>query len=273
VVDLNDSRITFENSVRFDSNISYIDSPEFFDNEEQDEPEPTLHELIETGANQIQWKVVDESLYDDSGFFSESEIDIANSLIEEISERPEDYPRDMIELDKQLFIAYINGMHGVTGPKYKSLLQDRMQGARDESLLQDRMQGARDGRVQSPFFESESFQGGYLDEILKHVIGTFRNIVLRDEYDELVCLSAAKVAQQRSSSPTSLDGAPSDILNRIETFLTERLAEGKVHFGKDELVFLAFGVAFALEHPTVYAYDPDGTDSRGPQGLPEAATA
>lgn len=263
MIDLDDSHITFENSVRFDSNVCYIDSPEYSgdsDNEDRGEPEPTLHELMETGGNKIQWKVIDESFYDDSGFFGESDIDIANCLVEDISARPEDYPRDMIELDKQLFIAYMNGMHAVAGPKYKSLLHDRLQ-------------GLRDGRVQSPFFESDSFQGGYLDEILKHVIGIFRNVVLRDEYDELVRLSAAKVAQRRGSSQKSLDTLSSDVLNKIETFLTERLAEGKVNFGKDELVFLAGGVAFALEHPNIYAYDQDVTESRNLQGLTEAAKA
>ncbi|KKA19911.1 hypothetical protein T310_6110 [Rasamsonia emersonii CBS 393.64] len=242
-IDFDDSHITFENSVRFDTDVSYIEAPEV-DDDECDEPEMTWHEIMERARGRLQMIDADGASDNASDGFIEDDWE------RNIPNGPEEHPRDMVELDKQLFIAYMNGIHGVPDNKYKALLQTRAQ-------------EIREGRVHCPFFESETFHGAYLDEVLNHVIGVFRNVVLRDEFEELVRLCEAKVALEQSDvSPQELGRHTKDFLDKIERLLLERLAEGKVTIGKDELSFFAGGIAYALENWGVYTYDDVTTDKQ-----------
>ncbi|KAL1966716.1 hypothetical protein VTN77DRAFT_3913 [Rasamsonia byssochlamydoides] len=245
-VDFDDSHIAFENSVRFDTDVSYIEAPEL-DDDQQDEPEMTWHEMMMASVRG-RLPVADVDGCSDCRSNGDENFNTSDSLTEDDWERnipngPEEHPRDMVELDKQLFIAYMNGIHGVPDNKYKSLLRARAQ-------------EIREGRIHCPFFESETFHGAYLDEVLNHVIGVFRNVVLRDEFDELVRLCEAKVAlEQSDASAQVLERHTTDFLDKIEHLLSERLADGKVTIGKDELSFFAGGIAYALENWGVYTYD------------------
>jgi hypothetical protein len=237
-----DSHIAFENFVRFDADVSYIDTVELPDegiSEETEEgPQMTLHEMMLL-ADRHQGLVSDDNQDDNDEDYVNEETSIANVIIKQLAK---DYPRDMLEVDRQLFIAFVNGIHGDTRRKY-------------QSCLHDRVQGFREGRFLSPFFEGEtdSAHCSFLDEALKHVIGMFRHIVLREEFDELVRLAQASRMQKRM--PTSLQMQPSTFLDRIEGLLSERLLEGAASIGNNELSFFADGVVYALEHPKIYMYD------------------
>ncbi|RAO71530.1 uncharacterized protein BHQ10_007542 [Talaromyces amestolkiae] len=236
-----DSHIAFENFVRFDADVSYIDAVELPDEEINDEieeaPQMTLHEMMLLTDRHRGLAAHDNQDTDEDSVNEETSI--ANVIIEELAK---DYPRDMLEVDRQLFIAFVNGIHGDTRRKY-------------QSCLHDRVQGFREGRFLSPFFEGETDSAGcfLLDEALKHVIGMFRHIVLREEFDELVRLAQASRMQEKM--PTSLQMQPSTFLNRVEGLLSERLLDGIASIGKDELSFFADGVVYALEHPKIYMYD------------------
>jgi hypothetical protein len=145
-----------------------------------------------------------------------------------VTDRSEEHPCDIVDLDKQLFIAYMNGIHGVS--LYKSRLQVRAQ-------------EIRQGRVHSPFFEPGSIPGSYLDDVLSHVIGVFRNLLVGDEFTELVSLCE----QKTMAPPQAFANRAKRLLDRIEQLLSERLASDDVHVEKDELSFFAGGVAYALD--------------------------
>jgi hypothetical protein len=234
--------ITFEDRVHFNADVSYIDAVEFPDddiNEETEEvPQMTLHEMMLL-ADKHRGLVAHENQVDNDEDYVNEETSIANVIIEQLAK---DYPRDMLEVDRQLFLAFVNGIHGDTRRKY-------------QPCLHDRVQGFREGRFLSPFFEGETDLAGcfFLDEALKHVIGMFRHIVLREEFDELVCL--AQTSRMQNEIPTSLQMQPSGFLDRIEGLLSERLLKGMASIGKDELSFFADGVVYALEHPKIYMYD------------------
>lgn len=224
-IHLDDCNISFGNSVRFDTAVSYIESPHFSEGEdEEEEPVMTFHEMMMKHL-ELMRIAEDEEEPEDT--------DIAKKLIADISNRPDDYSRDMVELDKQLFIAYINGMHSSAKTKY-------------DSILQKHVQALQDGTSQSPFLESKTVQGGYLDEVLKHVIGMFRNVVMPDEFDELVRLSGNGLADAPDRKK--------DVLHRVECLLRDRVAEGKITVHPTELSFLAAGIVYALEHPNIYVY-------------------
>lgn len=248
-LDLDDSHISFENSVRFDTDVSYIESMEIpedgiddvYDDEEE-QPQMTLHEMMLL-ADRGHCYAIDDNAIDDS--HNDDEVDslngdtsIANLIIQQLAK---DYPRDMLEVDKQLFLAFLNGIHGDMRRKY-------------QTYLHDRVQGFREGRFQSPFFESETDSSGclFLDEALKHVIGMFRHIVVREEFDELVRLAQSSRSRQLSASPQMQS---SSFIDKVERLLSERLFEGTVSVEKDELSFFADGVVYVLEHPSIYAYD------------------
>ena len=161
----------------------------------------------------------------------------------------------MLDVDKQIFVAFINGIHGDTKRKY-------------QSYLHDRVQGFREGRFQSPFFETEADSSGclFLDEALKHVIGMFRHIVLREEFDELARLAQSSRLQEQVSASTQKQSFA--FMERIERLLSERLLQGVASVGQDELSFFADGVVYALARPNVYAYDVAGISVHGDEVFP-----
>lgn len=232
--EFNDKLVAFGNSVRFDTNITYIDSPPIDKSTEEDEPQVTMHELMLLARKDIE--SIANSGHDDVDdcWDADSETAIANLNILQLSK---DHPRDMIDIDKQIFVAFINGIHEATRQKY-------------QSNLHDRVQGFREGRFQSPFFESddESSSCLFLDDTLKHVIGMFRNVVRRDEFEELARLAANRKNGESKSEPVN-------IIEKIEQLVSERLLEGRAVVDKDELGFFADGVVYALERPQIYAYD------------------
>lgn len=239
-MEFDDSHIAFENSVHFDTDVSYIDTLEHPDDDADDvmggQSSMTLHEMMLL-ADRPRDHVMGDNQDDESG---SGDTMIANIIIQQLAK---DYDRDMLDVDRQLFVAFINGIHGDTRRKY-------------QSFLHDRVQGFREGRFQSPFFESETDPAGYfyLDEALKHVIGMFRHIVLRDEFDELVLLAQSSRLQDQVSTPMQSEQS-SAFLQKIERLLSERLLKGMTNVGQDELSFFADGVVYALERPNIYSYD------------------
>lgn len=241
-MEFDDSHIAFENSVHFDTDVSYINTLEHPDDDADDDTGAqsplTVHEMMLL-TNRRGDYVMDDSPDGHDNDSDSGDTSIANVIIQQLSK---DYPRDMLEIDKQLFVAFINGIHGDTRRKY-------------QTYLHDRVQGFREGRFQSPFFETETDPSSclFLDEALKHVIGMFRHIVLREEFDELVRLAQSARLQDQVSRP--MQKQSSDFLDRIECLLSERLLKGVTSVDKDELSFFADGVVYALERPKIYAYD------------------
>jgi hypothetical protein len=121
----------------------------------------------------------------------------------------------------------MNGINGIANPEYKVRLRDRVA-------------DFKSGLVPSPFLDLDSANAVYLDTVLSHVIGTFPNIVIKDEFIELATMSdeTAHIRQEA--------GCNTDIFDKIEHLLFERLTNGDVDIGSDELSFFASGVAYAL---------------------------
>ncbi|KAB8224662.1 hypothetical protein BDV33DRAFT_144268 [Aspergillus novoparasiticus] len=214
------------NNVRFDTNVLYIEAPEV---QEEDAPctELTCHELMEmaraSGSLHIQ---EGNDIGDD---FDDAE---HGSISDSIRQLPEEHTSDVVDLDKRLFIAYMNGINGIADPGYKSRLHARV----GDIMM---------GRAKSPYLEADNADGVYLDHALNHVIGTFPNLVAKQEFDELLSLSEEKGAlEQPAETRESLNLS---LLKKIESLLSERLASD-VKIGHDELSFFAGGVAYALEN-------------------------
>jgi len=234
--DFDDSFITFANSVRFAPEICYIDAPGIY--EDCAEPEMTVHEQVEMARVSHGPKLFHIGMRD---FAPDVDGNSNGDDLEGIIDAQEEHPRDIIELDKQLFIAYMNGINGVASHKYKSRLQTRAQ-------------EIRQGLVHSPFSESETTRGAYLDHVLNHVIGVFRNLLAREEFMELVALCGKKSTMEQSNTlthPTKTH--PKELFSRIERLISERLACGNIELSEDELSFFAGGVVYAIENWNVYS--------------------
>ncbi|KAF4211506.1 hypothetical protein CNMCM8980_002071 [Aspergillus fumigatiaffinis] len=228
------SFISFESVVRFDTNVRYIEAPEPQEEEaETPRTELTCHELMEmaraSGTLRLQGEQVAES--DSSDKMPEHD-----ELSDSIKQWPEEHPSDIVDLDKRLFIAYINGINGIADPGYKARLRERID-------------DIRKGHAQSPYLESDNAQGVYLDNVLNHVLGTFRNIIVQEELDELATLTERTEARQQTEATEGLDNK---LLDKIEHLLSERLAGNDVEIGQDELSFFAGGVAYALQNWASY---------------------
>ncbi|GIK03059.1 hypothetical protein Aspvir_007126 [Aspergillus viridinutans] len=228
------SFISFESVVRFDTNVRYIEAPEPQEEEaETPRTELTCHELMEmaraSGALRLQGGQAAES--------NSSEKTLEHDeLSDSIKQWPEEHPSDIVDLDKRLFIAYINGINGIAEPRYKACLRERID-------------DIRKGHTQSPYLESDNAQGIYLDNVLNHVLGTFRNIIVQEELDELATLTERRGSRQQTEATEGLDNK---LLDKIEHLLSERLAGDDVQIGQDELSFFAGGVAYALQNWSSY---------------------
>lgn len=222
-----DSFITFESMVRFDSKIHYIEAPEHTDDETPNN-EMTFHELIER-AQAFGHLLLDGGAPDNK--------ETGNGAMS----HSEEYTADAVDLDKRLFAAYMNGINGIADPSYKPLLRAHVD-------------HIKSGHAQTPFFDSDTAHGLYLDNVLTHVVGIFRNLVAKDEYDELATLSAKKTALQKAKSPhDEAETCDKTLLDRIAYFLSERLGEGNVEIGPDEMTLFASGVSHALGDGGVYS--------------------
>lgn len=222
VPETEDAHVAFVTSVRFDDkNITYIEPY----SSEDDEPQMTAHERMLLALKDLpQAEDITNGKHDDK---------TANLNIVQLSR---DHPREMVNIDKQIFVAFINGIHGATEQKY-------------QPHLRDRVEGFRKGRFKSPFFDNYD-DCEFLDNGLKHVIGVFRNVVSREEFEEL-----GHLARQRSVE--SQPEGEANLLEKIEHLVSERLLEGGTSANHLELQFFADGVFYALKRPHIYAYDVD----------------
>ncbi|XHG01451.1 hypothetical protein AWENTII_004833 [Aspergillus wentii] len=222
----------FESMVRFDTNVHYIEAPEPSDDEGPD-TEMTCHELMELARNSGSLQLV-ETEYPSADLMDDGEDDHNHGPN---ADRPEEHTRDVVDLDKRIFVAYMNGINGIADSQYKSHLRARV----DEIKM---------GRTQPQPMEAISTNGVYLEHVLNHVIGVFGNLVAKEELDELVHISEEKGAQVPSEQTENSNQA---LLGKIECLLSERLANDQVDVGEDELSFFAGGVACALENGNICA--------------------
>lgn len=193
----------------------------------------TVHEMMELARASGGLKILQNDTEED---YSEDEC----CTDRDIMDGPEEHTRDDVEIDRELFLAYMNGINGVPEHIYKPRLQSRAK-------------AIREGLTHSPFFESETVYGTYLDHVLNHVIGVFRNLVVQDELYELIRLSESKVAMEhQEASQREVEKYTRHILEKIELLLSDRLAKGQLELDQDELCFFAGGVLYALENWTIY---------------------
>ncbi|KAL3479904.1 hypothetical protein BJX99DRAFT_54140 [Aspergillus californicus] len=221
------SFISFEATVRFDSNVRYIEPPTYEDDECAGIG-MTCHELMKMTRTSSYPNKSHEETY--SGAETSDIVDADHEDISDSIEQLPEHTSDIIQLDKTIFEAYMNGVNEIANPEYKLRLRARVA-------------DFKSGFVPSPFLEMDSANGMYLNTVLRHVIGTFRNIVTKDELNALVDLSGKAHACQEIGA---------NVFDEIEHLLSRRLT-GKIAIGPDELSFFASGVAFILENRKSYA--------------------
>jgi hypothetical protein len=147
-------------------------------------------------------------------------------FVRHVAYQPEEFSRDAVDLDQRLFVAYMNGIHGIADSKYKTYLHAQVDNIRVG--------------LESDSFDSDDSACMYLDLISNHVNGVFRNLLADDEVSELVAL----YEEERT---TTLTPAPHQaLLDKIEHLLHDRLANGRVEVCPDELSFFAGGVLHAI---------------------------
>lgn len=222
-----DSFIAFESMVRFDPNVQYIEAPEL---EEDEGPGTglTCHELMEMARSSDNLQTFDG---EKPAAIESTEEHWRNAI------DPEEYPRDMVDVDRQLFVAYVNGIKEIADSQYKGRLR---------VLVDD----IRLGQAETPYLETNCSDGVYMDHALNHVIGVFRNLLVPDEFEELVALSSQKMSLTPQTK--ALESHNSSLMDRIQRLLVERLAQGNVDVEADELSFFAGGVTYALENWKVH---------------------
>ncbi|KAL4817541.1 hypothetical protein BDW67DRAFT_30706 [Aspergillus spinulosporus] len=225
------SFISFESSVRFDSNVQYIEPSEYQEDESPDMG-MTSHELMELARASSYPNKSHEETY--SGAETSDIDDASHEAIADSIEQLPEHTGDILDLDKRLFVAYMNGINGIANHEYKARLRARVA-------------DFKSGLAPSPFLDLDSANALYLDTVLSHVIGTFRNIVVKDEFSELVKASGETMHIPQGTRLNQ------DIFDKIERLLYERLTSDDVDIGPDELSFFASGVAYALENWRCYS--------------------
>ncbi|KAJ5638040.1 hypothetical protein N7490_007919 [Penicillium lividum] len=223
-----DSFIGFETSVRFDPSIQYIDTPdtEMSGNELGPHSEMTVHEMMllaqKSGFSQSSFHESDAGSSHDDSDCGHKESYRMNTM------QLDDFTRDAVDVDQRLFIAYMHGIRGITDANYKTYLHTQADnirlGQETESMHPD----------DPPCM--------YLDRILSHVIGVFRNLLTEEELNGLIELRKEDLAL----APASDLNPHQILLDRIEQILLNRLTNGHVDVLPDELSFFAGGIAHAL---------------------------
>lgn len=222
--------IGFESSVRFAAEIEYIDNPGLEEEDEISESQMTCHEMmmlaLQSGSASSSFHSEDDS---------DDEEHSHHEFIRTCTNHPEDFTPDAVDVDRQLFVAYMNGMHGIADAKYRAYIHTQADNIRlgheTESMHPD----------DAPCM--------YLDSIQNHVIGVFRNLLSVAELDDLVGLRKQDVlaAGQAEPNPLELIHNPHRaLLDKVEHFLLDRLANGRVDVCPDEMSFLAGGIVQAL---------------------------
>ncbi|KAJ5640650.1 hypothetical protein N7528_000275 [Penicillium herquei] len=242
-----DSFIGFESAVRFDPHVEYIGTPDtdLSEDEEAPQPEMTMHEmmLLSLKSSSVQSSLQESDTEDD-----DSEAGRHDSFFRANAPQLEDFTRDAVDVDQRLFVAYMNGIHGIADANYKSYLRAQADNIRmgheTESMHPD----------DPPCM--------YLDSVLNHVIGVFRNLLAVDELNDLIALRKEDSTYERAKTSLSVETpaeTPTEtaaetagptthqaLLDKIEHFLLDRLTNGSVDVFPDELRFFAGGIAHAL---------------------------
>ncbi|EYE92827.1 uncharacterized protein EURHEDRAFT_461687 [Aspergillus ruber CBS 135680] len=222
-----DSFIAFESMVRFDPNVQYIEAPELKEDEGPDTG-LTCHELMEMARSSGSLQTFDG---ENPTAIESTEEHWRNAI------DSEEYPGDTVDVDRQLFVAYVNGIKEIADSQYKGRLR---------ALVDD----IRLGQAETPYLETNCSDGVYMDHALNHVIGVFRNLLVPDEFEELVALSSQKMSLTPQTK--ALESHNASLMDRIQKLLVERLAQGNVDVEADELSFFAGGVTYALENWKVH---------------------
>lgn len=227
-----DAFIGFESSVRFAPNIEYIDNLDLAEDDESSDTQMTCHEMmmlaLQSGSASSSFHSEDDSDAEDEGVHPPHE------FIRSSTNHPEEFTRDAVDVDRLLFVAYMNGIHGIADAKYKSYIHTQADNIRlgheTESMHPD----------DAPCM--------YLDSIQSHVIGVFRNLLSVAELDDLVGLRKQNVAAEQANpdSPEMTRDEHRLLLDKVEHFLLDRLASGRVDVCPDEMSFLAGGIVQAL---------------------------
>lgn len=227
-----DSFIGFESAVHFSPSVQYIDTPEYTEDEDEgSDSQMTLHEMmllsLQSGGSQSSLLQADA----DEG--TDDECD-HKEFIRNCSHHPEEFTLDGVDVDRNLFVALMNGIHGIADHKYKSYLRIHV-----DSI--------RQGQETEPMHPDDP-PCMYLDSIVTHTIGIFRNLLAVDELDGLVALRNKDICDHPVEATTSDKSTNLHIvlLDKIEHLLLNRLANGSVDISPDELSFLAGGIAHAL---------------------------
>lgn len=232
-----DSFISFEPMVRFESQVQFISTP-YAEYEESSGAAMTMHEFMM--LSQACEKNIQADL--DIQPFGRTRDGRPKDVEDDIITALKEHTRDDVELDRHLFVAYMNGINSMTDYKARSHLG---------SVVSD----IRVGRTHSPFSDGESPLGVYLDQVLCHVIGVFRNLVAEDEFAELLTLSGKETTKSAEghASATFVGNQAQFLLAKIERLLRDRLASDAVDVGADELSFFAGGIIYALENWSSYS--------------------
>ncbi|KAJ5393368.1 uncharacterized protein N7487_011009 [Penicillium crustosum] len=236
-----DAFISFEeNSVRFDPQVEYIDNVEVSDDEGPDH-QMTCHEMMMLARDSKGTQTLLDQLEKMDIAESDKNEDCHPEFVRKSTNHPEEFSRDAVDLDRNLFVAYMNGMHGIATPKYETYLRVQV----------DQIRLGKDAE----FVDPEGAPSLYLDLVSNHVTGTFCNLLAEDELNELIRLRAEEqTSNQPNSTLSTLDlDHRQALLNKIEKFLLDRLASGRVDIGPNELSFFAGGIAHDLGTKTLPA--------------------
>ncbi|KAJ5168121.1 uncharacterized protein N7482_003715 [Penicillium canariense] len=226
-----DTFIEFGPSVRFAPKIEYISSPGLSEDDETPDVQITCHEMmmlaLQSGSASSSFLSEDDVSDDDDSDHSHRE------FVRNCANSPEDFTRDAIDVDRQLFVAYMNGIHGIADAKYKTYIRTQADNIRLGHECE--------------FMHPDDAPCMYLDLIQSHVIGVFRNLLSVDELDDLVVLRQKDAAEQAdSNSPEWAQNHHQVLLGKVEHFLLDRLANGRVDVCPDEMSFFAGGIVHAL---------------------------
>jgi hypothetical protein len=225
-----DAFISFEeNAVRFAADVQYIDSAEVSDEEETPDTEMTCHEMMLLALKSNTQSTLEQ--FDNMDINDSDDDEDPHEFLHKVTTKPEEFSRDAVDLDRSLFVAYMNGMHGIADKNFKSYLRAQVDHIR---LGQETDTMGPDG--------SSSL---YLDLISSHVIGTFCNLLTQDELNDLIIFRAEEQPSATNHVALDLDHHNA-LLDRIEKFLLDRLTNGRVDVGPDELSFFAGVIAHDL---------------------------
>ena len=213
-----DSFIGFEATVRFDLNVQYIEPPTLTPRDENDDAMPEVREMT---------------------FHEMMEISRASGREgEEEEEETRTSTADDVDLDKRLFVAYVNGMDDI---------MDHC-----AAHIQHCLSDMRQGRIRSPFLEVDQTGGLYIDQMLRHVIRVFPKLVVQDELNELAGLQerkkkALEMGGHTETRQAAVQQCTRALLDKIRRVLMDKLTRDNVEMRDDTVSFFAGGVAYAFE--------------------------